>query len=313
MPAIATLTLNPAIDVSTSVARVEPWRKLRCAEGQRDPGGGGLNVARVAGRLGARATAVYPVGGLAGAQLKALAEREGLTSRAVPVRGETREDFAVRDETSGEQFRFVLPGPQLTADELSACLGALEACLPGQDFVCASGSLPPGAPADLYGEAARLARRAGVRLALDTSGAPLRAALGPGVFLIKPNQQELRELTGEALVDDAARIRAARNVIGRGGAEVVALTLGVHGALLITADRAWTAQALQIPALSTVGAGDSFLGALVWALSAGMTLPEAFAHGVAAGAAALMAPGTALAHAADVRRLVADVKVTPCP
>src|SRR5512143_648241 len=125
MPVIATLTLNPAIDVSTSVERVEPVRKLRCRAGRRDPGGGGINVARVATRLGAEAVAIYPSAGLAGQLLHRLVDLEGVRSLAVPVTGEAREDFTVLDETSGEQYRFVLPGPHMHGSEWMACLKTL--------------------------------------------------------------------------------------------------------------------------------------------------------------------------------------------
>src|SRR5579859_3925003 len=106
---IATITLNPAIDVSTSTPRVAPERKLRCSAGRRDPGGGGINVARVVRRLGGEATAVYPAGGFVGRLLQSLVDAEGVTSVAIPVQGETREDFTVYDEAADTQYRFVLP------------------------------------------------------------------------------------------------------------------------------------------------------------------------------------------------------------
>ncbi len=311
MPQIVTLTMNPAIDVSTSTPGIEPWRKLRCAPGRRDAGGGGINVARVARRLGADVTAVYPAGGFTGEVLQRLVAQEGITSVAVPVEGDTREDFTVLDEGRGEQYRFVLPGPRLRGTEWMQCLKTLAAITPTPDFVCASGSLPQGAPDDLYARVAEIVCSWGVPLALDASGAALARALDQHVFLIKPNLNEIRELAGSALEDEPSLVRACRDLIARGRVEVVALTLGAEGALLVTAERAWRAGPLPVQPISTVGTGDSFLGAMGWALAGGMPIEEAFRYGIAAGTAALMAPGTELARAEDVRRLMAQVSVQP--
>ena len=309
MTLIATLTLNPAIDVSTSTDRVEPSRKLRCAPGRRDPGGGGINVARVARRLGAEALAIYPAGGFTGRLLQQLVEQEEVRSVVVPAAGETREDFTVLEAASGEQYRFVLPGPHLHGVEWMACLRALADLRVKPDFVCASGSLPPGAPDDFYARVAEIVCTWGVRMALDCSGAPLKAALDERLFLIKPNLRELSELTGLPLEDDGARIRACRELIAARRIEAVALTLGAEGAMLVTRDGAWRAAGLPIEPVSTVGAGDSFLGAMVWALASNLTLAEAFPHAVAAGSAALLADGTELCRAEDVRRLLPRVRV----
>lgn len=309
MPVIATLTLNPAIDVSTSVDRVEPTRKLRCAAGRRDPGGGGINVARVAHRLGAETIAIYPQGGIVGQLLHQLVEAEGPRSIVVPVGGETREDFTVFDQAAQQEYRFVLPGPRLRDIEWMACLKALAALDVRPDIVCASGSLPPGTPDDFYARVAEIVGTWGVKLALDTSGPALACALERRIHLIKPNLRELRELSGSALAEERELVSACRTLIARGRAEIVALTLGADGAMLVTADRALRAPALPVQPVSSVGAGDSFLGAMTWALASKAGLDEAFRYGVAAGSAALLAAGTELCRASDVRRLLTQVEI----
>ena len=301
--------MNPAIDVWTSAPRVTPGGKLRCGPERRDAGGGGINVARVSARLGATATAIYPAGGLTGEWLNALVDKEGVGSVAVPVEGETRENFTVRDDATGEDYRFVMPGPNLGEPDLRRCLTALGEFAPRADFLCASGSLPRGAPQDFYAEVARAAAGWGVRFALDAAGPALEQALAQPVFLIKPNLAELRELTGRALGAEADRVRACRDLIARGRVEMVALSLGAEGALLVTAERALRARALAIQCASTVGAGDSFLGTMLWAMASRLSLEEAFRYAVAGGSAALLSPGTELAPAADVRRLLGDVVV----
>lgn len=306
---IVTVTINPAIDVSTSVERIESSVKLRCGPARRDAGGGGVNVARVVHRLGGDALAILPVGGLTGRLLVQLIEAEGVPMMAIPVAGETREDFTAVETSTGREFRFVLEGPHLAWSEWQACLDAAVQPGDGPAIVVASGSLPPGAPADFHQRLAANARAAGDRVALDVSGPALARALGHGVYLIKPNLRELQDLTGERLDDDAARLAAARAIIGGGGAEVVALTLGDQGAMLVTADRAWRAGALPIAPVSSVGAGDSFLGGMVHALARGQDLDDAFRMALACGSAALLSPGTGLCQPDVVLRLLPQVRL----
>lgn len=311
MQTIVTVTINPAIDVSTSVERIEPSVKLRCGPARRDAGGGGVNVARVVHRLGGAALAILPVGGLTGRLLVELLEAEGVPMTAVPIAGETREDFTAVERATGREFRFVLEGPQLAWSEWQACLDAAIQPGDGPAIVVASGSLPPGAPADFHQRLAANAKAAGDRVVLDVSGPALATALRHGVYLIKPNLRELQDLTGERLDDDAARLAAARALIAGGGAEAVALTMGDEGALLITADRAWRAPALPITPISSVGAGDSFLGGMVHALAAGQDLEEAFRLALACGSAALLSPGTGLCQPDMVQSLLPRVRMHP--
>jgi 6-phosphofructokinase 2 len=309
MEAIVTFTANPAIDVCTSAEEIAPARKLRCAAARRDAGGGGINVARVARRLGSEVAAIYPTGGSTGALLERLVEREGIRSLAIAVAQETREDFTVSERTSGNQYRFVLPGSPLAGPEWHACLDALKAMDKVPPYVVCSGSLPPGVPDDFYACTARIAKARGAKVVVDTSGDALAAALKGGVYLVKPNLRELQELAHAPLSDLAERIAACRNLIKTSGAEVVALTLGASGAPLVTRDAAHLARSPPIKPVSAVGAGDSFVGGMVWSLAAGHGILDAFRYGVAAGSAAVLNPGTELCHAGDVTRLYEGVEL----
>ncbi|WP_332742355.1 1-phosphofructokinase family hexose kinase [Hydrogenophaga sp.] len=303
------LTMNPSVDVSTHTDRVVPADKLRCGPAQRDAGGGGLNVASVLHRLGGRCSALFPAGGAAGQWLTQHLEQAGLSARALPIAQDTRENFTVQAQDTGAEYRFVLPGPTLTEDEWQANLDAVDQWASELSFVVASGSLPPGVPADFYARLARTARQRGVRLVLDSSGPALAAALQAGVFLVKPNLRELRELTGLSLATAVEWRAAAQALVDQGQADVVALTLGDRGALLLSRDGAWRAEALPVEVASSVGAGDSFVGALVWSLQQGDPLPQAFSWAMAAGSAALLTPGTGLCQPQDVRRLQPLVQV----
>jgi 6-phosphofructokinase 2 len=309
MSSIVALTLNPSIDISTAVERLVPLAKLRCAEPRVYPGGGGVNVARVAVRLGADVKLIYPVGGATGQQLRRLIEAEAIPNLAVELFDETREDFTVQETSTGAEYRFVLPGPKLSEAEWRKCLNAVDAIRTQAEFVVASGSLPPGVPADFYARVVRTAKSGGARVMLDTSGEALTAALAEGVYLVKPNLREFQEalsIASEGLTD---LIAASRNMIAAGRTEIVALTLGDEGSLLISRDAVWRALAPEVKSVSAVGAGDSFLGAVVATLAANGSLEEALAQGVAAGTAAVLTPGTALCDRKDVERLRKEILV----
>lgn len=310
MANLVTVTLNPALDVSTSVPRVEPTHKLRCTELRRDPGGGGINVARVVRRLGMDVLALYAVGGPIGQLLESLVVRERVESHPIAISAHTRENFTVDATEAKQQFRFVFPGPELSANEWHQCLEGVESLQPFPAYLIASGSLPPGVPSDFYARLARIARGHQARFVLDTSGPALKAALAESVYLIKPNLRELSELVGRPLTSETAQAEACRVLVERGQAEVVALTLGHQGALVATRQRMWRAAPLNITPVSAVGAGDSFLGGLLWSLACGHELPQALQYAMAAGSAAVLAHGTGLCEAHDVARLYPHVQVT---
>lgn len=306
---VITLTMNPALDLSTTVDTIVPYQKLRCGPVRRDPGGGGINVSRVVTRLGGRSIAVFPAGGPTGQALEQLVNAEGVAIRVVRIAGDTREDFTVFENETGNQFRFVTPGPVIAEEDWRAIIGAFESLLEGNGFAVVSGSLPPGAPDDFFAIAARAAKAKGAKLAVDCSGTGLRAAVHEGLFLIKPNQREFAELMGLAAPDSKTLIAAAREFIAAGNIASVALTLAEEGAVLVTREGALRARAPQVKAVSTVGAGDSFLGALIWSLADGQDWRDALRLGVAAGSAALLSAGTDLAHPQAIRELAAGISV----
>ena len=310
MTDIVTITPNPAVDLSTSVDKIIPVYKLRGTSQRRDPGGGGINVARVIKRLAGDVCAIYPVGGATGDLLHRLLDREGVPSRTFAIAEETREDFFVNEISTGQPYRFILPGPRLNESEWQQCLTLLSGIQPFPRFVVASGSLPDGVPDDFYARLARIAKRRGARMILDTSGPALAAAVTEGLDLIKPNLREMRELAGREPADAREWEAAAKTLVDGGKVAIVALTMGHLGAELVTSDRILRAEPLAITPVGAVGAGDSFLGALVQLLASGSNLEESFRHAVAAGAAALLNPGTELCRPADVGHLAQQVVVT---
>jgi 6-phosphofructokinase 2 len=305
MKPIITLTLNPTIDGSASADVIQPIRKIRTSDEHYHPGGGGINVARVVEELGGKARALYLAGGATGAILDDLLRNADIAAERIAIKGYTRIAHTVFERSSGQEFRFVPEGPEVSAEEWDSCLSALETF--DFDFVVASGSLPRGLPADAYTRVVDIAGRKKARVILDTSGPALRQTLDKGVYLIKPNLRELEELTGRSLPDTAAQVAAARTLIAANAAQIVALTLGNEGALLVSKDEAWSADVPAVVAQSAVGAGDSFVGGVTLALAIGKPLREVLASGVAAGTAAVLSPGAGLSRRDDVERLYAEL------
>lgn len=304
MPRIVTLTVNPVVDKSSAVDRVIAEVKLRCQEPTFEPGGGGINVARAIDELGGRALAIWTCGGWTGKMLHELLDHEGIEQLPLPISGTVRENLIVVEESTTQQYRFGMPGPRLNVDEVQACLEAIRQLDPKPDFLVASGSLPPGVDADFYSRVVREAP-AGCRVIVDTAGEALKLAIRSGVYLIKPNLRELSHLAGRPLEDDAHIQRTARQLISGGHVEVVVVSLGSGGVMLITAETTLHVRSPTVPILSKVGAGDSTVAGMVLRLSQGDSIEQAARFGVAAGAAAVMTPGTRLCRREDAERLFA--------
>ncbi|HUC79560.1 MAG TPA: 1-phosphofructokinase family hexose kinase [Flavisolibacter sp.] len=298
---IVTLTMNPAVDKSTEIERLVPEKKMRCAELLVHAGGGGINVSKAIQELGGESIAVFPYGGLNGQVLLNLVKEEYVTAHAVEVAANTRENFVATETSTNKQFRFVMPGQSLTTEEVGKLKSAIENMKDVSFLVC-SGSLPPGMPDDFLAEIAELAHHKGIKLIIDSSGVPLKAALQKGIYLAKPNLTELCSLVGKDYLDVAEIDDAAREVIGRGGCQVLVVSMGPTGAMLVTKDEVKEFRAPTAKKQTTVGAGDSMVGGIVWMLEQGKTLREAVQFGIACGTAATINKGTQLFAKADAMR-----------
>jgi 6-phosphofructokinase 2 len=307
MKSIATLTLNPTIDVTYDVDRLVHTDKVRTLGETHSPGGGGINVARVFVRLGGNARCYYLSGGATGVALDGLIDLHQLVRCNIPISGHTRIASVVIERETGKEYRLVPPGPTVTEAECVACLEALSdaTC----DILVASGSLPPGMPADFLRRVSSLTRDRGIAFVLDTSGNALRETLaGGGVRLVKPNLGELRALCGRDLQSAEEISEAAMDLVRSGQADLVAVTMGRDGAVLAQRAGPVFIPTISVDTRSAVGAGDSFLAAMVHALARDWDPLEAFRYGIAAGAAAVLTTGTSLAHREDIERLFSAVE-----
>jgi 6-phosphofructokinase 2 len=300
---IVTLAINPALDKSTRIENVVPEQKLRCEMPEWQAGGGGINVARVVKRLGGSALAVYTAGGPQGVMLRNLLNEEEITQEVIPIAGRTRESFSVRETTSNQQYRFSVPGPTISESEWQACLRTIKKMDPAPDYLVLSGGLPPGVPDDYYGQVAEWAAENGIRVVLDTHHEPLRHAVEAGVYWIKPNLRELRQLTGQRLEDEEAQQEILQRIIEQGGAQYIVLSLGAAGAVFADANGTRHLRAPTVKIRSKIGAGDSMVGGIVWALSQNYVPLAAAKFGIAAGAAAVKTPGSELCQRDDTMEL----------
>jgi 6-phosphofructokinase 2 len=310
MRSIVTLTLNPAIDGACEAQAVGPTHKIRTSNDRYNPGGGGINVARVVKRLGGKALAVYMAGGATGAVMDSLLDEHDIDRCRIDITGHTRISLNVHERTSGLEYRFVPEGPEISAAEVQACVDAMATIY--CDFLVISGSVPRGAPPALYADLAATCVKRGARIVLDTSGPALGAALGGGnIFLVKPSRGELEKLVGRSLRTISDIETAARNLIATGQCENIAVTLGHEGALLVHKGGTFHLPALPVNASSAVGAGDSFVGGMVFALASGNSIEDAFRLGLAAATATVLSPGTDLCQKTDVDRLLLQVPSAP--
>jgi 6-phosphofructokinase 2 len=307
MSTIVTLTFSPCIDKSTSVPAVVSERKLTCTAPALEPGGGGINVARVIHRLGGDVIAVFPSGGYTGEYFNYLLEREEIPSVIIKTANETRENIIVLDEFSNAQYRFGMPGTALRDHEWQQCLTAVEN-IPNAEFIIASGSLPPGVPLDVYAMLAKIAKSKNARFVVDTSGEALKHAVDEGVYLLKPSLRELCTLLNRDSLAIPDIKDAVKCLLAEGKCEIIIVSMGAEGAMLLTRDIAEFIAPPLVPHKSTVGAGDSMLGGIVYSLSKGQSIIDAVHYGVACGTAATMNAGTQLCQKEDVNRLFQSIR-----
>jgi 6-phosphofructokinase 2 len=299
---IITITLNPAIDKSTRIETVLPDKKLRCSLPRFEPGGGGVNVARALKKLGDEATAYYLAGGYTGKFFTQLLEKENVPTHVIEISRHTRENLIVLETSTRHQYRFGMPGPEIQEQEWKQLLIELEKT-DEANFWIASGSVPRGVPVDIFARMANMAKKKKIKFIADTSGEALKHVAMAGVYLLKPNIGELSFIAGKKWMEPDDIIPAARKIITDGNCEMVVVSMGESGALLVTRDVAIKAVPPRVEKKSTVGAGDSMVAGLVWSLANGKSLKETLLYGIACGTAATMNPGTELCNKEDADKL----------
>ena len=306
MPQILTLALNPTIDISAEAEVVRPTHKIRTSNETFEPGGGGVNVARVIHELGGNAEAFCIVGGVTGSLLADLLGRTGVRARMIEVAGNTRMAHMVYERSTGLEYRFVPSGPEISEAEIWKALAAIREA--SFSWLVASGSIPNGCAPDILARFGELAAEKGAKFVLDSSGPGLSATLGHvPIALVKPSFNELQILAGRKL-DGESCGEVAAGMVARGEADIVAVTMGPGGAVIASRRGIFHLLPLKVQVKSAVGAGDSFVGAMTLALADGKPLYEAAMFGAAAGTAAVITPGTRLCIREDILRIYAQMQ-----
>lgn len=298
---IVTITVNPALDKCAHFSGLVPEQKIRCQAPLYDAGGGGINVSKAISRLEGTSLAVFASGGPSGEMIKEILNKELISFQAIETNNWTRESFVAVDDNTNSQYRFNFPGTSITDAEKNEIIKTVKSL--DSKFIVVSGSLREGLLVDFYQDIAEIAKKSNSKLIVDTSGEALKKALEIGVYLIKPNVGELAKLIGVEKLEMEEVNAAAKQIIAKGGAEIVVVSLGPQGAVLVTKDSYDYVPAPNVAKKSTVGAGDSMVGGMTWALAQNKPLKEVIRWGVACGSAATMNEGTQLFKFEDAKRL----------
>lgn len=309
---VLTITLNPTVDFSTTAPKVEPELKLRCTEPEIDPGGGGINVARAIRQLGGQAVALIAIGGATGAQLLQRLAHEGVATVAFQGPGETRQSVSVTDQSTGAQYRFVMPGPSWQESDVTRALGSIDQATGDGTLVVLSGSQPPGVAKDFPSILADHVAGRRARLIVDTSGPALQHLLEKpheSLHLLRMDDAEAEELAGRDLPGVADTAGFAEGLVTRGVARMVIVARGADGSVLSTAEGSWHAVSPKVEVVSKVGAGDAFVGAFTLGLAEGRSPGDCLRFGVAAASSAVMTEATRLCDRAVTERLLDECEL----
>lgn len=303
---IVTLTINPALDKSANFSGLMPEQKIRCETPRYDAGGGGINVSKAIHRLNGESLCIFTSGGPIGIMLQECLAKEKIKSNVIPIKNWTRENFVAYDVVTKSQYRFGFPGDSLSTEELEKIKTTIINLEP--KFLVISGSLNEGVASDFYQSICKVLKKSETKIIIDTSGEALKKVLETGVYLIKPNIGELAKLMNVERLEENELEAAAKKIIDNGSAEIVVVSLGPNGAFLVTKDQTEFVAAPNVIKKSTVGAGDSMVGGMVWALSQNKSLKEVLQWGVSCGTAATMNEGTQLFKLEDAGKLFKNMQ-----
>jgi len=305
---IATITLNPSLDQHITVDGLVMDGTNRWSRLHRYAGGKGIDVSRAIHEIGGRTIAYGFIGGAIGRAVEILLDEEEVPFSFTPIQRETRTNFIITDSKSSRQTRIDAPGPHISKSEFERFRRKMRRIRPSPDLIVAGGSLPPGVPSDVYYTIIMEAKTFGVRAILDSDGQWLAEGVKAKPYLLKPNVREAEELLGRKLPTEEAIIKAALDIVDM-GIEIAVISRGKEGIIAATTKEVLKAVPPEVKVKSAVGAGDCTIAGLALKLANEEPLSKACRLAVAMGTAAVLTPGTELAHKADVEELLPQVKV----
>jgi 6-phosphofructokinase 2 len=305
---ISTITLNPSLDQHLTVDGLVLDGPNRWSRLHRYAGGKGIDVSRAIHEMGGRTIAYGFIGGTIGRAVEILLDEEGVPFSFTPIKGETRTNFIITDTKTNHQTRIDAPGPHISGSEFERFRKKMQRIRPSPDLIVMGGSVPPGVPNNVYYTIITEAKSFGVRSILDADGQPLVEGVKAQPYLIKPNVREVEELLGRRLPDEAAIIKAARDIVEM-GIEIAVISRGKEGIIAASKDTVIKAVPPEVKVKSTVGSGDCSIAGLALKLANEEPLAKACQLAVAMGTAAVLTPGTELARRTDVEALLPLIKV----
>ncbi|MCB2196694.1 MAG: 1-phosphofructokinase family hexose kinase [Bacteroidetes bacterium] len=310
---VLTITMNPVIDKTTTAEMVMPHKKIRCQSPTYEPGGGGINVSRAIHKLGGSSVAWYIAGGKSGDLLNELLEQEGIEQRMFNSGKDIRENLLVYSKSTNENYRITMAGPEMEEENWKKILKELKNLSNTPEYIVASGSLPPGVPDNFYAQIAKISKDINSKMILDTSGEPLKLALDEGVYMIKPNLNELAFLLNKNDLTGMEIEEVAHQFIENGSCQLLTVSLGAKGAMLASRENLIEYFVPPVmPVRSSVGAGDSMIAGILVGLMKDFWGSQAVQYGVAAGTAATMTGGSKLCTKEDTDKIYDWVKTYRC-
>lgn len=298
---IVTLTVNPALDKSVQIDQLVPEQKLNCKAIQYQAGGGGVNISRVLNTLNVKNKCLFTSGGDTGKFLERLVKEEQLDISPISVKAWTRENLSVVDTKTELQYRFGMPGNGLSAEEIALIKKMVDREVTDNSMFIISGSIAEQMPQDLYVQLIQLLKSKHVKIVLDTSGKALELTLKESLYLIKPNQKELAHLAGKSFMTKEAQEKFALQLVNDGKATYVVVSMGARGAFIASSEGISYCSTPSVKVKSTIGAGDSMVAGMVYAIQNGLTPDAILKWGVICGVATTMTDGTNLASKENIK------------
>ncbi|EMY81480.1 6-phosphofructokinase II [Psychroflexus gondwanensis ACAM 44] len=301
---ITTLTLNPALDKSAQVDQFVPEQKLKCHSIQYQAGGGGVNISRVLHTLQVKNKCIFTSGGDTGLYLKKLLVKENIDLKTIAVNSWTRENLSIVDTKTELQYRFGMPGNDLNTSDIELIKTELTNEVKDNSILVLSGSLSEKTPSNLYATLLKMLAGKNVKVVIDTSGQALIETLKENVYLVKPNQRELAQLAGKEFLSKNEQEDFAMELINSKKAKLVVVSMGARGAFLASSEGIFYKSAPSVKVKSTIGAGDSMVAGMVYAIQQGLSSEEILKWGVVCGVATTMTEGTNLASQENINKVL---------
>ncbi len=307
---ILTVTLNAAIDKRYVIEDAKMGKVNRISECVCSPGGKGINVSRAASIAGAEVVATGFAGGYAGQYIVGELNKLNVKPRFYTVADESRTCINIWDAVNHIQTEYLEPGFLVSEKEFQEFLGLFHELVMDSAVVAISGSVPKGLDGTAYQRMVKIAKEAGKITILDTSGELLKKGMEAMPTMVKPNLDEIRMLTGKKC-DTKKEILEAAKSIHQKGVEVVVISLGSKGALVVCDEGIFQAVVPEITSVNTVGCGDTMVAGFAFGFERGLDMRETLRLAGSMATASAICKETGCFIREDMKRIAGQIVITP--